>query len=1019
MGYSQLRVISRPHLILLGVLVVLVLTTALSAIALIAKSTAENARNELHALSDLKRVQLDSWIKERLGDAYLIRENENIFLLYQSWLKSGDPKAQHDLRQRLKIFREAYDYFNVSLLDREGNTLAAAREDVPPANAPVLRDTLRQAIDQQQVLSTDFYQSASAQGAVSTVRLNFIAPGKSGKDHLPLAVVFEVDPQHPVLASLQSWPGSRSDGEILLLKQVGNELVGLHKLGLPSHTTPFFQEKLATHNQWLGDLLSTESLADVLHEGEGFERRRVFAAGRKMDNLPWSIIALRDRDEVYFDAAWEMAGVALAALFALCALLLGGYYLYHRQALAIAWFDKKRQEELEQHRHELELQVRERTSELQQAKRAAQSSMQLLQEAVSCISSAFLIFDREDRLLVYNDAYLKLFPQAQRPLIQVGTPYETLLDMLTAQGWTLGDGQPGEGNASRWQEQHLRADGTPHEIHLNQESWYLVMDFKTPSGYIVSNRIDITEQKRALKLQMQAREEADSANRAKSLFLANMSHEIRTPMNAIIGLSHLCLQTSLDKKQHDYVHKVHHAASLLLGIINDILDFSKIEAGKLHLESEPFSLGEVISNTSYLFASAIREKGLDFQIQMEADVPDRLMGDPLRIGQVLNNLVSNAVKFTDSGAIKIAVGVLNRQGERATLSFSVADSGIGLSEEQRARLFQVFTQADSSITRKYGGTGLGLTICRQLVGMMGGSIQVESAKGQGSTFTFTIDIKTLKELPIVGNAQQRKVLVVDDENINRELLKKMLGDFGLNVVLAESGEAAVQLAENASLSGCFDLILMDWRLPGIDGFAAVQKIRQLPGYAAVPVIMVTAADIHEVESMPAAGIDRFLFKPICRSMLLDSINDMFQQQPTSASACAVAEPLLSGKTVLLVEDNELNQQVGRELLANEGAQVDVAADGVQALAALERKKYDLILMDMQMPRLDGLGATRQIRGLPGYAHTPIMAMTANAFNEDRERCFAAGMTHFIAKPIQQTSFYQELLRALETCQRQP
>ena len=440
-------------------------------------------------------------------------------------------------------------------------------------------------------------------------------------------------------------------------------------------------------------------------------------------------------------------------------------------------------------------------------------------------------------------------------------------------GWRIAGLDDAEESIDLWLTRHRQASGETYEVRHPDGYTMLAMEVRTDDGYIVTNCVDVSALKHSEQMLAAARDEANAASQAKSLFLANMSHEIRTPLNAIIGLSHLCLQQSLEQKPRDYVAKVNHAARLLLGIVNDILDFSKIEAGKLHLERAPFDLAEIMANLSYLFAGSLREKALAFHIELAPDVPQHLLGDSLRLGQVLTNLVGNALKFTEQGRIGIQVRVQELLAEQVVLSFAVSDSGIGMTREQMGNLFQNFTQADASTTRKYGGTGLGLTICRELVAMMEGQIDVSSEPGQGSTFKFNacFGLAPVEAVPVMDG--QRRILVVDDDPLNRLLLNKMLEDFGCQVSVADNGEAGVALAAQALEQHRFELILMDWQLPGIDGFEAMRQIRALPGYADVPAIMVTAAEMAQIQALQEHGIDHYLFKPFRRSVVLNLVRE--------------------------------------------------------------------------------------------------------------------------------------------------
>ncbi|ACJ29060.1 PAS domain protein [Shewanella piezotolerans WP3] len=683
-------------------------------------------------------------------------------------------------------------------------------------------------------------------------------------------------------------------------------------------------------------------------------------------------------------------------------------------------------------RIELEQLVKERTEALKAAMQKAEAAtlslaeqMKFQQLLIDTVPIPLFYKDANGKFLGFNKAYEETFQVESKDLVGLTVSDLTYLSKKDRQLYQAEDTEVIANQTTIKKEMPI-----PFGDNKIHHTLYWVTGFKDSNGNpggLVGNIIDITTEKENARQLEIAVKTADEATRAKSDFLANMSHEIRTPMNAIIGMSYLIQQTDLNRKQSDYVTKIQNSAESLLGIINDILDFSKIEASKLELEMTPFNLNDSFDNLVQIIAHKTQQKGLELLIDIEPNLPVDLIGDPLRLGQILINLANNAMKFTDEGEIIIKARAVEQHEQQVTIEFAVKDTGIGMTPEQLNKLFKSFSQADASTTRKYGGTGLGLTISKTLTELMAGKIWVESSYGEGSTFLFTAKFAIAAVNSAIEKASSKSLLglpllIVDDSVAAREILFTLSKSLGFRPDLAASGSEAIEKVKLAHSQGNpYKLLLADWKMPQMDGLALCGAIQGDLSLVNQPkLVIVTAYDRDEMlKQAGTAELDSAITKPVSASTLLDTVMAVMGKKSSQPKVTESGKLNISaakdivGAHVLLVEDNDINQEIATELLNMAGIEVSTACNGQEAVDMAIANSYDAILMDIQMPIMDGYEATRNIRLNPDKQLIPIIAMTANAMSGDREKCIEAGMNEHIPKPINPQEVYQTLAKWIE------
>jgi PAS domain S-box-containing protein len=961
------------------------------------------AAARLESVAELRATQVQAWLDRHMSFAQFLDDSAPLADLYLRWQDRGDAQAGKELLARAIDSRHGDGADSALIVDATGTVLAREHPSARDA-APQLRQTVREAIAEADSTHSSIYGRA---GTEIPQRLDIVIPLlKTGRPARG-AMVLRVDPRRSLFPVLSKWPVPSRTAEAVLWDRIGDRLVNISDVhGRPDSLGPI-SEPVATSSLPIARTARGELTSGVAARALDYRGHDVLWCARPVSGTGWWLAVKVDMDEV--DApAWKRAReTALAALLALLGAALA----------ARLWKQHRNQADLRRRRDELESQVAARTSDLLRANATLEDSARLNREITDAIPGLVAYWDREGRCRFANRAYLD----------SVGLPAERVMGFALArmQGALHGDGMlaglqkalAGEAQVFEHQDGAASAERF-FQVHFQPA--------RAPGGEVQGAYMmafDISALKHAEAELARSRDEAETANRAKSAFVANMSHEIRTPLNGILGLAYLLARDPRDALQRERLAKIGDAGQHLLQIINDVLDLSKIEAGKLTLEEADFSLDNLLSAACDMVGERAQAKGLELVVDTD-HLPRRLRGDPTRLSQMVLNLLSNAVKFTDSGWIRLKGDLLDDRDGRVHVRFDVHDTGPGIAPERHAQLFSAFEQGDNTTTRRFGGTGLGLSLTRNLAVAMGGEVGAISTPGQGSTFWFTAWLSHATRSDgesLLAPMKAMRILLVDDLPEAAAVIASYLAGMGMQVDTQPGGEAAVRRVEaEMSLGRPYDLMLVDSSTRCDDGTPTLARLHALMGDGMPPcVLMCSSPDDLSGDCAPGANVDAVLDKPVTASALHDVVARVLYRQGGAradpAGAGDANERLVrerhGGQCVLLAEDNIINRLIARELLANAGLVVEQAENGAIALELAAQQKWDLILMDMQMPVMDGLAAARAIRER-GDTQVPIIAMTANAFAEDRAACLEAGMNDHVGKPVNPAALYAILMRWL-------
>jgi len=979
-----------------------------------------NIENDLLSVGQLKAQQIASWRAERLGNAGVITGDPASRDLIARWLGSRQPTDTAEIRAWFRTIKNEYNYSNVELLNASGGVLLSL-SDAGALPEPTALEALQTALSGKQAVLTDLHFATDGK----TVNLDAIAPlfGGAAASGAPLAaVLLTANASDFLFPLIQKWPTESSSAETLLVRRDGDQVLYLNELLHQKGTA--LKLKVPVTKADVPAVMAVLGASGIV-EGIDYRGAKVIAAVQRVPESSWFIVAKIDQSEAFGGARFRSILIVILTVLLLAALS-GGTSLTWQRSL------------------------KRRYAEAYDAELSRQTVLARYEHLMKQANDIIILGDEDQRVVEANDRAVEAYGYSLEELLALRMPDLVMPDGVAALKERMKELEL-KGSYVR-ETTYRRKDGSVFPAEVSGRAVCL-----EGKKYVQIMVRDISERKQAeealhlAKKQTEAtnRElehavrranrlalQAQSANQAKSEFVANMSHEIRTPMNGVIGMTGLLLDTDLDPEQRDYAETVRTSAEALLSVVNDVLDFSKIEAGKLEVENLDFDLRTTLEDMSDLLAMRAHEKSLEFTTLVEPQVPSLLRGDPGRLRQVLTNLVGNAIKFTDQGEVALNVSMEWEDEGTARLRFAVRDTGIGIPADKLEALFEPFTQADASTTRRFGGTGLGLSISKRLVELMHGQIGVTSTPGEGSTFWLTAQLdkqtagagevrgaRPAAEENLLASIEGVRILAVDDNPTNRKVIAGMLKPWGARHVEVEGARQALDALKSAAREGdSYRIAILDMQMPEVDGEMLGVMIRKNHALDGTALVMMTSVGSRgDAARLEKAGFAAYLTKPVKQSQLFDCLVTVLNRGSGVAAPKAsriitrhsLTDQAKRGVRILLAEDNLVNRKVALATLEKLGYHADAVANGLEALTALETLPYDIVLMDVQMPEMDGFEATLRIRDPKSGVrnHTvPIVALTAHAMAGDREKCLDAGMDDYLTKPLRPDDLGQAIER---------